>query len=92
VSVTVRADEILLALGPIAGLSARNLIAGVVDRIVPYGTEAEVIVRTGDLTWIVSVVGPAVKALGLAPGSHVQMIIKARACRVADGLAPDEEP
>lgn len=87
VSVTVRADDILLAHGPIAGLSARNLIDGVVDRVVAHGTEAEVIVRTGELTWIVSVVGPAVEALGLVPGSAVQMIIKARACRVADGHA-----
>ena len=66
--VAVRAEEILLARGPVEGLSARNAIAGKVDRVVAHGREAEVLVRTGALTWAVSVVAPAVEALGLAPG------------------------
>ena len=41
---SVRADEILLARGPVDGLSARNVIAGRVDRVVPHGAEAEVVV------------------------------------------------
>src|SRR5207245_2371262 len=56
VMVTVRADDILLARGPIAGLSARNLIVGTVERIISHGAEAEVLVRTGGVVWIVSVV------------------------------------
>jgi molybdate transport system ATP-binding protein len=81
-SVSVRADEILLARGTIEGLSARNLVAGTVERVVAHGLEAEVLVRTGDIIWIASVVAPAVNALGLAPGIGVHMIIKARSCRV----------
>jgi molybdate transport system ATP-binding protein len=82
VAVGVRADDILLALGPIPGLSARNLIAGTVERIVPHGSEAEVLVRTGAITWIVSVVAPAVTALRLQPGTEVHMIVKARSCHI----------
>lgn len=82
VVVRVRADDILLARGPIAGLSARNILAGTVERLLPHGAEAEVLVRTGDVTWIVSVVAPAVGALGLCAGAGVHMIVKARSCHV----------
>ena len=79
----VRAEDILLARGPVEGLSARNLIAGVVERVVPHGPEAEVLVRTGDVAWIVSVIAPAVEQLSLSPGAGVHMIIKARSCHVS---------
>ena len=48
VLVQIRADDILLARGPISGLSAQNLIEGIVERIVPHGSEAEVLIRTGE--------------------------------------------
>lgn len=79
----VRAEDILLARGPVAGLSARNLIAGVVERVVPHGREAEVVVRTGKAAWIASVIAPAVQQLSLSPGADVHMIIKARSCHVS---------
>ncbi len=82
VVVSVLAEEILLARGPVLGLSARNIIEGTVDRVLPHGAEAEVLVRTGALIWMVSVVGPAVTALGLETGSEVRMIVKARSCHV----------
>ncbi|QEH34244.1 Spermidine/putrescine import ATP-binding protein PotA [Aquisphaera giovannonii] len=82
VTVTVRSDDILLARGPVAGLSAQNLIPGTVERIAPHGAEAEVLVRTGAVAWIVSIVLPVVEQLGLSPGVDVHMIIKARSCRV----------
>ncbi|RUL87524.1 molybdenum ABC transporter ATP-binding protein [Tautonia sociabilis] len=83
VVVSIRADDILLALGPVAGLSARNVLPGVVERLVPHGGEAEVVVGSGRVRWIVSVVAEAVSALALQPGVSVRMIIKARSCRVA---------
>jgi molybdate transport system ATP-binding protein len=85
VSVRIRADDILLARGPIAGLSARNVLAAKVVRLVEHGAEAEVIAGTGQATWIVSVVAPAVAALGLCPGADVHMIVKARSCHVEAG-------
>lgn len=84
-AVEVRADDILLARGPIAGLSARNLIPGTVDRVVAHGAEAEVLVRTGSLTWIVSVVTPALAELALAPDDAVHLIVKARSCHILEG-------
>jgi molybdate transport system ATP-binding protein len=81
-SVSILAEEILLARGTIEGLSARNLIAGRVERVVARGPEAEVLVRTDGIVWIASVVAPAVASLGLAPGVPVHLIIKARSCRV----------
>ncbi|MBX6312549.1 MAG: ATP-binding cassette domain-containing protein [Isosphaeraceae bacterium] len=83
--VAIRADDILLARGPIAGLSARNILAGKVERVVAHGAEAEVLVRTGAINWIVSVVASAVAALELAPDTDIRLIIKARSCRILDG-------
>jgi molybdate transport system ATP-binding protein len=82
VAVAVLAEEVILARGAVEGLSARNRLSGTIDRVVTHGEEAEVIVRTGGASWIVSVVGPAVAALGLQPGAAVNMIIKARSCHV----------
>jgi molybdate transport system ATP-binding protein len=80
--VEIRADDILLARQSITGLSARNQVAGTVLRIVPHGPDAEAVIRTGGLTWIVSLVAPAVEQLELVPGTSVHMIVKARSCRV----------
>ena len=84
----VRSDEIVLARGAIGSISARNLIDGTVDRVVPRGPEAEVIVRTGGVAWVVGVVASAVEALGLIASTEVRMIIKARSCHVL----PEEPP
>jgi molybdate transport system ATP-binding protein len=81
-SVEVGADDILLARGSIGLVSARNLISGTVERVVPHGHEAEVIVRTGGVSWAVGLISTAVEALGLIEGEEVRMIIKARSCRV----------
>ena len=88
-TVVVLAEEILLARGPIHGLSARNLIAGAVERVVSHGHDAEVLVRTGAVVWIASVVAPAVAALELRPGAEVHLIIKARSCHVLDEIASE---
>jgi molybdate transport system ATP-binding protein len=86
ITLEVGADEILLARGPIVGLSARNLLEGTVIRVVEHGREAEVMVRTGGLIWVVGVVHAAVESLGLKAGVEVWMIIKARSCRVLGGV------
>lgn len=78
----IRSDDILLARGPVDGLSARNLLPGRVERVVRHGPEAEVVARTGEIEWIVSVVETAVGTLMLRPGEEVTLVIKARSCRV----------
>jgi molybdate transport system ATP-binding protein len=84
----VLGEDVVLALGPVEGVSARNLIEGVVEAVVPHGCEAEVVVRTGRLRWLASTVGPASGRLALSPGQTIYMIIKARSCRVADSSTP----
>jgi len=80
--VAVRGDDILLATAAIGGLSAQNLIEGTVERIIPHGYEAEVLIRTGELTWVASVLTSAITRLGFSPGTCIFMIIKARSCHV----------
>jgi molybdate transport system ATP-binding protein len=80
--VAIRASDVIVASGPGIGLSARNVLAGVVEQVVPHGADAEVIVRTENVAWMASVVASAVDQLGLAPGSSVYLVIKARSCRV----------
>jgi molybdate transport system ATP-binding protein len=82
VTVELRAEDILLARGPITGLSAQNLIEGKIDRIVPHGSDAEVLIRTAEVTWIASIVAPAIDQLDLSQGHSIHMIIKARSCHV----------
>ena len=82
VTIAVRADDILLARGPIAGLSARNIVPGRVAKVVPHGGGSEVVVHTGGVAWIVSVVASAVAALELREGADVRLILKARSCHV----------
>lgn len=81
-TVSVRADDILLARDAPVGLSARNLLPGVVERVFQREADAEVLVRTGETLWIVSVVRSAVSALGLESGARVHLVIKARSCHV----------
>jgi molybdopterin-binding protein len=88
VLVEVRAEDILLSRHPVVGLSARNQIPGTVERVVSRGAEAEAVIRTVGITWIVSLVAPAVAQLGLAPGAEVQMIVKARSCHVIEAENP----
>ena len=70
-------------------MSARNQIPGRVEQVVRHGPEAEVIVRTGKLTWIVSVVEKALDQLAISPGTEIQLIIKARSCQI---MGLDEPP
>jgi molybdopterin-binding protein len=58
------------------------VIPGVVERIVAHEEEAEVVVATGSVRWVVSVVSPALAALCLHPGSPCTMIFKARGCHL----------
>lgn len=78
----IRSEDIMLARGLAEGLSARNILPGVVERVVMHGPEAEVVARTGEIEWIVSVVERAVGTLGLEAGEEVKLVIKARSCHV----------
>jgi molybdate transport system ATP-binding protein len=84
VLIEIGADDIILTRQPVGALSARNQIPGTVERIVSHGPDAEAVIRTDGLTWIVSLVAPAVGQLEIGPGSTIHMIVKARSCRVVE--------
>lgn len=82
VGVEVDGDEVMLAVGPVAGLSARNQIEGRVEAVAVHGREAEVVIRAGGSRWLASTLASTPASLGLAPGRPVTMIVKARSIRV----------
>ena len=81
VVIRIDSEEIVLALGKLGPLSARNRIAGTIARVLTHETAAEVSVQVGDLTWMVGVIASTVRSLGLKAGDPVQLIVKARSCR-----------
>jgi molybdate transport system ATP-binding protein len=80
--VSVPADDIILLLGPAAGLSARNLIPGEVERCLPLGAETEVSVVSGAVRWTARISTTSAESLALQPGLSVRMIVRARSVRV----------
>ena len=85
----VRASDILLARGPVAGLSAQNVLAATVREVYPpQGDErhaaAVVSARLGGGERAIAVVVSlrACRELELAPGAPVHLVFKAQACRL----------
>jgi molybdate transport system ATP-binding protein len=81
VRVAVRAGDILLAVEPPRGLSARNVIHG---RIVSLLREGPTIVAHVDAgaPFVVHLTPGAIEALGLQPNRAVWLIIKTYSCRI----------
>jgi len=82
---SVRADDILLALQPVSGLSARNQLAARVEGIEQDGEDVHLTARAGDTdeggaVFSVSLTPGAVNELGLAVGRELVLIIKSQAC------------
>jgi molybdate transport system ATP-binding protein len=81
VRVAIRAGDILLAVEPPRGLSARNVIHGQIVSLVREGPAVVARVDAGG-PFIVHVTPGAIDALGLAPGRAVWLIIKTYSCRI----------
>ncbi|GAC1321934.1 MAG: hypothetical protein NVSMB14_16900 [Isosphaeraceae bacterium] len=86
-TISIRSEDVLLARGSMDGiaLSARNVLEGVVDKVVTRGAEAEVVVRCQGVVFLVGVTAPAVKELDLREGREATLIVKARSCAVIGG-------
>lgn len=89
VAIELHATEILIALGPSAGISAQNDLAATVREVHPPRADDRhsAVVVTADLgrgarPIAVVVSRRAVAELGLAPGARVRLVFKAQACRV----------
>src|SRR5262249_51028023 len=81
VRVAVRAGDILLAVEPPRGLSARNVIPGRLVSLVREGPTVVACVDAG-APFIVHLTPGAIDALGLAPARQVWLIIKTYSCRI----------
>lgn len=73
----VKAQDVMLALGPVPGISALNLLSATVDSLTPDG-EAGMIVtlRLGPVPLLARITRRSAEALALRPGLPVQAILK----------------
>jgi molybdate transport system ATP-binding protein len=75
--VRIRARDVILAVGPPAGISALNVLAARVETLVPIEEGAlEVQLRLGNERLLARVTRRSGEALGLAPGREVFAVIK----------------
>jgi molybdate transport system ATP-binding protein len=83
VSVAVRAGDILLATEPPRGLSARNVLEGTIASLEHRGTMAVARVDCG-VTLIVHITPSAERALELAAGKRVWVVLKTHSCHLVE--------
>ena len=86
VYVTIRAEDVLLAVGEPPRTSARNLFSGTVARVHRVGSRVLVGVDVGCLLWS-ELAERSAEELGITPGRRVHLLIKASALR---GALPGE--
>ena len=79
---SVTPEDVLLSTRPLEGISARNVLPGEVEGIDAIGeSESLVRVRSGGRTWRAHVTAEASRALALAPGLDVWLVVKTQAFR-----------
>jgi molybdate transport system ATP-binding protein len=81
VQVAIRAGDMLLASHAPFGLSARNILPGIVESMETRGAMVIVQVKAG-VRFTVHVTPGAVRSLELAPGSMVWLVVKTHSCHV----------
>jgi molybdate transport system ATP-binding protein len=84
VTIAVRSGDILVATTRPEGLSARNVLPGVIEALDERGDETLARVISG-VTWTASLTRQAVKALDLSVGKKVWIAFKTFSCRTFDG-------
>lgn len=85
--VGVRSEDLILAVEPVRGLSAQNLLAGRIARIEREpgeGGQVMVVVEVGTPATpvVVAITARAMEQLGLSPGLAVCLVAKAQACHL----------
>ncbi|QSQ22614.1 molybdenum ABC transporter ATP-binding protein [Pyxidicoccus parkwayensis] len=78
----VPSEDVLLSMGPLSGVSARNVLMGMVTKLEPAtsGEEAAVVDVAG-VSWVVRLTAASVRELGVSPGTRVYLAVKTAACR-----------
>ena len=79
----IPADHVILALGPVEGLSVRNQVAGSILSLTPAGGLVDVAVDVG-VPLHAELTLDACRELGLAPGKPVTVLIKSAAIDAAE--------
>jgi molybdate transport system ATP-binding protein len=83
VSVAIRAGDILLASQRPSGLSARNILEGIVDSVEVRGATVVCSVNAG-AKFLVHVTPGALRALEIVVGKRVWLVIKTHSCQLVD--------
>ena len=83
VSVAIRAGDILLAAQRPSGLSARNILEGTIESVETRGATAVCSVFAG-AKFLVHVTPGALRALEIAVGKRVWLVIKTHSCQLVD--------
>ncbi|MSP58750.1 MAG: molybdenum ABC transporter ATP-binding protein [Myxococcales bacterium] len=78
---SIPAEDLLLAIHPLDGISARNVLAGRVSGIEPFGRDALVRVLAGGIEWRAKLTSAAVRDLDLSDGKPVWIALKTHALR-----------
>ena len=86
VTLSVRAEDVLVAIEPPTGLSARNVVAARITAVERTGTDVTLHCKLEDWdrspTWFARVTPAAVSALGLAAGTRVWLAVKSHSVRM----------
>ncbi|WP_408888995.1 molybdenum ABC transporter ATP-binding protein [Myxococcus faecalis] len=78
----VPASDILLSMGVLSGVSARNVLAGTVVGVESAGAgEAAATVDVEGVRWVVRLTEASVRELGVSTGARVYLAVKTAACR-----------
>jgi molybdate transport system ATP-binding protein len=90
VTLAIRAEDVLVCLEPLHGLSARNVYAAEVVVAEQAASDATLRCRVegGGREWLVRLTPAAVRELGLGPGSRVWLAVKSHSVRVVAGAPP----
>jgi molybdate transport system ATP-binding protein len=83
VVVAIRAGDILLAIERPSGLSARNIFEGTIDSVEVRGATVVCRVKAGAM-FLVHVTPGALRALGIAAGKRVWLVIKTHSCQLVE--------
>ena len=76
----IRSGDVLVAVEPPAGISAQNVIPGVISGVADDGFERKLSVDCNGVAFSVEVTPKAVGQLDLRPGRNVWLVIKSNSC------------
>ena len=89
-TLAVRAEDVLVAVAPVVGLSARNVYAGRILSIERTGVDVTLrcALDPGDVEVLARITPAAVAALGLRAGGPVWLAVKSHSISLLGGAAP----